>query len=86
MTSDDSGKPMQTMHVERFYPFRENILDAYYFNAICSKRLVIIGERTINFNPPHKSFEEYMPRFDEEFKFFIKSNLNNNYLSNFKVS
>ncbi|WP_123803412.1 integrase core domain-containing protein [Maribacter sp. 4G9] len=44
-----------------------------------------------NFNHPHKSLgnkspKEYMPRFDEEFKFFIKPDLNNNYLSNLEVS
>ncbi|MFT5890557.1 MAG: putative transposase [Dokdonia sp.] len=34
----------------------------------------------------NKSPKEYMPRFDEEFKFFIKPELNNNYLSNLEVS
>jgi putative transposase len=44
-----------------------------------------------NHNHPHKSLgnkspKEYMPRFEEEFKCFFKSDLNENYLSNFKVS
>uniref|UniRef100_UPI003216A67B integrase core domain-containing protein n=1 Tax=uncultured Algibacter sp. TaxID=298659 RepID=UPI003216A67B len=87
------GKPMQNGYIERFNRFfREDILDAYYFNDIYQLQKISDNWREdYNFNHPHKSLghkspKEYMPRFDEEFKFFIKSGLNNNYLSNFKVS
>ena len=87
------GKPMQNGYIERFNRFfREDILDAYYFNDIYQLQKISNQWREdYNFNHPHQSLankspKEYMPRFDEEFKFFIKSDLNNNYLSNFKVS
>ncbi len=87
------GKPMQNGYIERFNRFyREDILDAYYFNDIHQlQKLSDKWRDDYNFNHPHKSLgnrspKEYMPRFDEEFKFFIKSGLNNNYLSNLEVS
>jgi len=87
------GKPMQNGYIERFNRFfREDILDAYYFNDIHQLQKISDNwSEDYNFNHPHKSLgnkshKEYMPRFDEEFKFFIKSDLNNNYLSKFKVS
>ena len=44
-----------------------------------------------NFNHPHKSLgnkspKEFLSRFDEEFKFFVKSEQNRVYLSNLGVS
>ncbi len=72
--------------------FREDILDAYYFNGTHQLQKISDNwKEDYNFNHPHKSLgnkspKEYMPRFDEGFKSFIKSDLDNNYLSNFKVS
>lgn len=87
------GKPMQNGYIERFNRFfREDILDSYYFNDIYQLQKISDNWREdYNFHYPHKSLgnkspKEYMPRFDGEFKFFIKPELNNNYLSNFKVS
>ena len=87
------GKPMQNGYIERFNRFyREDVLDAYYFNDIYQlQTLSNQWKEDYNFNHPHKSLgnkspKEYMPRFEEEFKFFFKSDLNKNYLSNFKVS
>ena len=87
------GKPMQNGYIERFNRFfREDILDAYYFNDTHQLQKISDNWREdYNYNHPHKSLgnkspKEYMLRFDEEFKFFIKPELNNNYLSNFKVS
>ena len=87
------GKPMQNGYIERFNRFfREDILDAFYFNDTHQLQKISDNWREdYNFNHPHKSLgnkspKEYMSRFDEEFKFFIKSDLNNNYLSKFKVS
>ena len=65
---------------------KPNILFIYQLQKISDN-----WKEDYNFNHPHKSLgnkspKEYMPRFDEEFKFFIKPELNNNYLSNFKVS
>ena len=84
---------MQKGYIERFNRFfREDILDAYYFNDIYQLQKISDNWREdYNFNHPHKSLgnispKEYMSRFDEEFKFFIKPGLNNNYLSNLEVS
>ena len=63
---------MQNGYIERFNRFfREDILDAFYFNDIYQLQRLP---------------KEYKPRFDEEFKFFIKSEHNKNYLSNLEVS
>ncbi|WP_308860672.1 integrase core domain-containing protein [Myroides albus] len=87
------GKPMQNGYIERFNRFfREDILDAFYFNDIYQlQRLADKWKEDYNFNHPHKALgnkspKEYKPRFDEEFKFFIKSEHNKNYLSNLEVS
>ncbi|MEK6513644.1 IS3 family transposase [Myroides odoratimimus] len=87
------GKPMQNGYIERFNRFfREDILDAFYFNDIYQlQRLADKWREDYNFNHPHKALgnkspKEYKPRFDEEFKFFIKSEHNKNYLSNLEVS
>ena len=84
---------MQNGYIERFNRFfREDILDAYYINDTHQLQKVSdYWKEDYNYNHLHKSFinkspNEYMPRFDEEFKFFIKSDLNNNYLSDFKLS
>lgn len=65
------GKPMQNGYVERFNRFyREDILDAYYFNDIHQlQKLSNQWREDYNFNHPHKSLEnkapkEYMPRFE----------------------
>jgi len=87
------GKPMQNGYIERFNRFyREDILDAYYFKDIYQlQKLSDHWRKDYNHNHPHKSLgnkspKEYMPRFEEAFKCFFKSDLNKNYLSNFKVS
>ena len=87
------GKPMQNGYIERFNRFfREDILDAYYFKDIYQLQKISTNWREdYNYNHPHKSLGnkspvEFMSRFGEEFKFFTKSNLNNNYLSNLEVS
>lgn len=87
------GKPMQNGYVERFNRFyREDILDAYYFNDIHQLRILSENWREdYNMNHPHdslakKSPREFMPRFDDELKLITKSERNNNYLSNLEVS
>jgi putative transposase len=86
-------KPIQNGYIERLNRFfREDILDSYYFNDIYQLQKISDNWREdYNFNHPYKSLrnkspKEFMPRFDEEFKFFIKPRLNNNYLSNLEVS
>jgi len=87
------GKPMQNGYIERFNRFfREDILDAFYFNDLHQLRKLSSKWRDdYNFNHPHKSLgrkspKEFLSRFDEEFKFFIKSEQNTDYLSNLEVS
>jgi putative transposase len=87
------GKPMQNGYIERFNRFfREDILDAYYFNDIYQLQKISNNWREdYNYNHPHKSLGnkspvEFMPRFGKEINFFAKSGLNNNYLSNLEVS
>jgi putative transposase len=87
------GRPMQNGYIERFNRFfREDILDAFYFNDIYQlQKLSDKWRNDYNFNHPHKSLgnispKDFKPRFDEEFKFFIKSDHNINYLSNLEVS
>jgi putative transposase len=87
------GKPMQNGYVERFNRFyREDILDAYYFNDLHQlRKLSENWRKDYNLNHPHdslgkKSPKEFMPRFDDELKLIIKSERNNNYLSNLEVS
>lgn len=79
-------KPMQNGYIERFtHLFREDILEAYYFNDTYQLQKINDNWREDdNFNHPHKSLEirspkEFMPRFYKEFKFFIKSGFTNNY-------
>ena len=74
------GKPMQNGYIERFNRFyREDILDAYYFqDQYQLQRLSEEWRKDYNYNHPHKSLGdkspvEFMPRFDEEINFFIKS-------------
>ena len=87
------GKPMQNGYVERFNRFyREDILDAYYFNDLYQLRALSEHWRMdYNQNHPHdslgnKSPQEFMPRFGDQLKLIIKSERNNNYLSNLEVS
>mgnify|MGYP000515951501 CR=1 FL=1 len=87
------GKPMQNGYIERFNRFfREDVLDAYYFNDIYQLQKISDNWREdYNFNHPHKSLgrkspKEYKSRHDGEFNFFRKPELNNNYLSNFELS
>ena len=87
------GKPMQNGYIERFNRFfREDILDAFYFNDIYQlQKLSTNWMNDYNYNHPHKSLGnispiEFMPRFGKEFKFFTKPELNKNYLSNLEVS
>ena len=87
------GKPMQNGYIERFNRFyREDVLDAFYFDDIYQlQKLSNQWRDDYNYNHPHKSLrnkppKEYMPRFEEEFKFFFKSSINKNYLSNLEVS
>jgi len=87
------GKPMQNGYIERFNRFyREDVLDAYYFDDIHQlQKLSDHWKNEYNYNHPHKSLGnkspiEYKSRFDKEVNFFIKEQLNKNYLSNFKVS
>ena len=74
-----------------------NDSDTIQFNSFASldpyqlQKLSDHWRKDYNHNHPHKSLgnkspKEYMPRFEEEFKCFFKSDLNENYLSNFKVS
>ncbi|TDS49325.1 integrase core domain-containing protein [Myroides indicus] len=70
---------MQNGYIERFNRFfREDILDAFYFNDIYQlQRLADKWREYYNFNHPHnalgnKSPKEYKPRFDEEFRGFLK--------------
>ena len=87
------GKPMQNGYIERFNRlFREDVLDAYYFNDIYQlQKLSTEWMKDYNYNHPHKSLGnkspvEFMPRFGEELKFFTKPGPNINYLSNLEVS
>ena len=87
------GKPMQNGYIERFNRFfREDILDAYYFNDIYQlQKLSDNWKNDYNFNHPHRSLgnkspKEYMTRLEEEFNIFSKSNINKNYLSNLVLS
>lgn len=87
------GKPMQNGYIERFNRFyREDVLDAYYFNDVHQlQKLSDQWRDEYNYNHPHKSLGnkspiEYKSRFDEEVNFFVKEQLNKNYLSNFEVS
>ncbi|MDC1435055.1 transposase [Flavobacteriaceae bacterium] len=84
---------MQNGYIERFNRFyREDVLDAYYFEDIHQlQKLSDQWKNEYNYNHQHKSLAnkspiEYKSRFDEEVNFFIKEQLNKNYLSNFKVS
>lgn len=87
------GKPMQNGYVERFNRFyREDILDAFYFNDLYQLRTLSENWRIdYNWNHPHdslgkKSPKEFMPRFSDELKLITKSERDNNYLSNLEVS
>lgn len=87
------GKPMQNGYIERFNRFyREDILDAYYFNDIHQLQVLSNNWRDdYNYNHPHKSLGnkspvEFKPRFNKEINFFTKSRQNYNYLSNLEVS
>lgn len=87
------GKPMQNGYIERFNRhYREDVLDAYYFGDIHQLQTLSNHWRLdYNYNHPHQSLGnkspiEHKSRFDEEVNFFIKEQLNKNYLSNFKVS
>ncbi|WP_082711127.1 integrase core domain-containing protein [Myroides odoratus] len=57
------------------------MLDVFYFNDIYHlQRLADKWREGYNFNHPHKALgnkspKEYKPRFNEEFKFFIKLNI-----------
>ncbi|WP_366558753.1 transposase [Nonlabens sp.] len=64
-------KPMQNGYIERFNRFfREDILDAYYFNDIYQLQKISDNWREdYNYNHPHKSLgtkfpTEYIPRFE----------------------
>ena len=87
------GKPMQNGYIERFNRFfREDVLDAFYFNDLHQLRVLSTKwMNDYNFNHPHKSLgnkspKEFLSRFDDEFKFFIESEQNTDYLSNLEVS
>ena len=87
------GKPMQNGYIERFNRFfREDILDAYYFqDQYQLQRMSEHWRKDYNYNHPHKSLGdkspvEFMPRFDEEINFFIKSDLKTKYLSKLALS
>jgi putative transposase len=87
------GKPMQNGYIERFNRFfREDILDAYYFNDIYQlQKLSNTWREDYNHNHPHKSLgnkspKEFMQRIGEEFKFFSYPSSNKRFLSNLEVS
>ena len=84
---------MQNGYIERFNRhYREDILDAYYFGDVHQlQKLSDKWRLDYNYNHPHQSLNnkspiEHKSRFDEEVNFFIKEQLNKNFLSNFKVS
>ncbi len=82
---------MQNVYIERFNRhYREYILDAYYFGDLHQLQKQS-NQWRLDYNHPHQSLGNKIPvehksRFDEEVNFFIKEQLNKNYLSNFKVS
>ena len=87
------GKPMQNGYIERFNRhYREDILDAYYFDDIYQlQELNNKWKQDYNNNHPHKSLGnkspvEFMPRFEDEINLISKSGRNNKFLSNFEVS
>ncbi len=87
------GKPMQNGYIERFNRhYREDILDAYYFDDIYQlQKLSNHWKQDYNNNHPHKSLgnkspAEFMPRFEDEINLISKSDLNNKFLSNLEVS
>lgn len=87
------GKPMQNGFIERFNRFyREDILDAYYFDDLYQLREISAKwMQDYNNNHPHKSLGnkspcEFMPRFSNELKFITKSERNLNFLSNLAMS
>lgn len=87
------GKPMQNGYIERFNKhYREDILDAYYFDDIYQlQKLSNHWKQDYNNNHPHKSLGnkspvEFMPRFGEEINLISKSDLNHKFLSNLEVS
>ena len=87
------GKPMQNGYIERFNRFyREDILDAYYFDDIYQlQRLSDKWRYDYNNNHPHKSLGnktplEFMPRFEDEINLTFKSERSNKILSNLEVS
>lgn len=72
------GNPIQNGYIERFNRFfREDILDAFYFNDIYQlQRLSNKWKKDYNFNNPHKSLgnkspKEFKPRFDEKSQLFV---------------
>lgn len=85
------GKPMQNGYIERLNRFyREDILDAYWFNDLHQLRaLSNQWMEDYNNNHPHQSLgnkspREYKPRFGEEF--FTESDDINENLLNLVVS
>lgn len=89
----EPGRPMQNGYIERFNRFfREDILDAFYFNDIYQLQKLSNNWRDdYNYNHPHKALgtkspKEYKPRCADELRNFGKSTRNSNYLSNFEVS
>ena len=87
------GKPMQNGYIERFNRYyREDILDAYYFDDIYQlQKLSDKWRNDYNYNHPHKSLsnkspKEHKPRDKYDQLFFKQLNNNLNYLSNLEVS
>ncbi|WP_434037777.1 integrase core domain-containing protein [Formosa sp. 4Alg 33] len=84
---------MQNGYIERFNRhYREDILDAYYFDDIYQlQKLNNQWKLDYNNNHPHKSLGnkspvEFMPRFEDEINLIPKSEQENNFLSNLEVS
>ena len=69
------GKPIQNRYIERFNRlFREDVLDAFYFNVLHQLRKLSTKWMTdYNFNHPHKSLgnkspKEFLSRLFVEFR------------------
>ena len=87
------GKPMQNGFMERLNRFyREDVLDAFWFNDLHQIRTrTDIWMRDYNMNHPHSSLGdmspvEFMPRFEDESRFAIKSELKNKNFLNLAMS
>ena len=87
------GRPMQNGFMERLNRFyREDVLDAFWFNDLHQvRKRTEIWMKDYNTMHPHSSLDdtppvEFMPRFEDESRFAIKSELKNKNFLNLAMS